>query len=205
MSDKKAEASAKIGFRVAGSGFVISDEASATITRPVPNVLISAIVERSERVTDGHTIRALDPAWGRIAQIIRTNPSELYSLTPEQWEELIAASYDKAGFDEVILTPRSGDFGRDVIAIKKGWGSVKIIDQVKAFKPGHNVDANDVRALIGVLHADRSATKGIVTTTSSFAPRLRDDPFIAPFVPYRLELIDGSEVMKRLSSLTDDI
>jgi hypothetical protein len=35
----------------------------------------------------------------------------------------------------VTLTPRSGDHGRDVIAIKKALGFVRIIDQVKAYKP----------------------------------------------------------------------
>jgi len=32
---------------------------------------------------------------------------------------MIAGVYKESGFDEVTLTPRSGDFGRDVIAIKK--------------------------------------------------------------------------------------
>ena len=54
----------------------------------------------------------------------------------EKWEELIAAAFDRSGYDEVILTPRSGDHGRDVIAIKKGIGTVRIIDSVKAYKPG---------------------------------------------------------------------
>ena len=191
-----------LAFRVRNSA-VFTDEVTATVTRATPHVLISAIVERNDRVQEGHTVHALEPAWAQIAKIIQRNPQELLSLTPEQWEELIAASYDKAGFDEVILTPRSGDFGRDVIAVKNGWGSVRIIDQVKAFKPGHNVDANDVRALLGVLQADRSATKGVVTTTSNFAPRIKDDPFIAPFVPYRLELINGTDLMSRLTSLTN--
>ena len=73
-------------------------------------------------------------------------------------------------FDEVVLTPSSGDLGRDVIAIKKGFGSIRFIDQVKAFSPSHVVTANDVRALPGVLQADQNATKAIFTTTSTFAP-----------------------------------
>ena len=55
----------------------------------------------------------------------------------EKWEEMIAGAYSRAGFDEVILTPRSGDYGRDVIAIRKGIGCIKIIGSVKAYKPGH--------------------------------------------------------------------
>jgi restriction system protein len=56
-------------------------------------------------------------------------------------KEIIAGAYHRSGFDEVILTPRSGDHGRDVIAIKKGIGSIRVIDQVKAYKPGHLVTA----------------------------------------------------------------
>ena len=90
----------------------------------------------------------------------------------------------------MTLTPRSGDHGRDVIAIKRGLGSVRIIDQVKAYKPGHWVTANDVRALVGVVAGD-GASKGFLTTTSDFAPRLRTgkDPLVAKFIPAQLELL----------------
>jgi restriction system protein len=61
----------------------------------------------------------------------------------------------EAGFDEVTLTPRSGDLGRDVIAVKRGLGTVRVIDQVKAYGPSHLVTADDVRALLGVLRATK--------------------------------------------------
>src|SRR5207302_915021 len=93
-----------------------------------------------------------------------------------------------------------GDYGRDVIAIKKGLGSIRVIDQVKAYKPPHLVDANDVRALMGVLQGD-GASKGFLTTTSDFAPRIRIDPLIVPFMPARLELINGEMLFARLNEL----
>jgi restriction endonuclease Mrr len=99
------------------------------------------------------------------------------------------------------LTPRSGDHGRDVIAIKKGLGSVRIIDQVKAFKPPNLVTADDVRALMGVLQGD-GASKGFLTTTTDFAPRLRADPLIVPFMPARLELVNGTALLARLEELS---
>jgi len=63
-------------------------------------------------------------------------------------EELIADAYKQRGFDQVTLTPRSGDGGVDVIAEKSGWGSVRFIDQVKAYKPGHLFEADEVSALV---------------------------------------------------------
>lgn len=181
----------------------VSVFAEATVRPKVvqPPLLIQAIVEQTSQANDGDVVLTLEPAWEAILAALAKDPELLRSLTPRQWEELVAASYDKAGFDEVILTPRSGDYGRDVIAVRKGWGSVRIIDQVKAYSPGHLVTANDVRALIGVLMTDQNATKGVVTTTSAFAPRIADDPSIAPHMPYRLELVNGQELFGRLKSL----
>ena len=123
-----------------------------------------------------------------------------FQISPEKWEEIIAGAYNRAGFDEVTLTPRSGDLGRDVIAIKKGLGSVRIIDQVKAFKPPNLVTADDVRALMGVLQGD-GASKGFLTTTSDFAPKLRTDPLIIRFMPAQLELVNGTALLARLNEL----
>src|SRR6266446_3923140 len=108
----------------------------------------------------------------------------------------------RVGYDEVILTPRSGDRGRDVIAIKRGVGCIRIIDSVKAYKPSHLVRHDDVRALAGVLHGDLKASKGIVTTTSDFAPGIATDPYLAPLMPFRLELMNGERLKKWLSDLS---
>jgi restriction system protein len=78
-----------------------------------------------------------------------------------------------------------------VIAVKNGVGCVKIIGSVKAYKPGHLVKHEDVRALLGVLSGEQNASKGIITTTSDFAPKIKSDPFIKPFMPTRLELMNG--------------
>lgn len=198
-----ARVSSSVG--IGWSSARLVDSVKATYTPPpAPEVLVGAIVDRVERRSEGSLIVVLQPAWDAIGKLLRENSSELPQLSPEQWEELIAGAYDKAGYDEVVLTPRSGDGGRDIIAVKRGWHSIRIIDQVKAYAPGHAVPANDVRALIGVMLSDPLATKGIVTTTSTFAPRVLDDPHIAQHVPFRLELHDGEEVRKRLLALTSD-
>lgn len=94
----------------------------------------------------------------------------------------------------------SDDKGRDVIATIYGLGSVRVIDQVKAYKPDHLVTADDVRALYGVLMAD-GASKGFLTTTSDFAPRLPTDILLAPLIPSRIELINGKKLLTRLEAL----
>jgi restriction system protein len=130
------------------------------------------------------------------------DPTSLLGVNPRDFEALVAASYDAAGFDEVVLTPRSGDEGRDVIATKRGFFSVRIVDQCKAFRPGHKVTANDVRALVGTLIGDRAVSKGVVTTTSTFAPGIATDSLLAPLMPTRLELVDGEAFVRRCMALT---
>ena len=80
---------------------------------------------------------------------------------------------------------------------------VRIIGSVKAHKPNHLVEASDVRELIGVLSTDLQATKGVVTTTSDFAPKIKEDPSICPLVPHRLELINGHKLLSWFRDLAN--
>jgi restriction system protein len=163
-------------------------------------LLLKAVVVFGPGAHEGRLIEAVTLPWDEIIKIILRNPASIHDIPWYKWEELIAGAYRRAGFEEVILTPRSNDKGRDIIATKYGIGSIRIIDQVKAYRPGHLVTANDVRALIGVLHGD-NASKGFLTTTSDFAPGIRTDPLITPFIPSRLDLIDGKALIGRLQAL----
>lgn len=166
----------------------------------VSDLLLQAVIVPGDKTAEGRLIEAVAFPWFHIIDMLTKDPNIVHQIPSDKWEELVAGAYKQFGFEEVTLTPRSGDHGRDVIAIKKGLGSVRVIDQVKAFKPGHLVTANDVRALIGVLHGD-GASKGFLTTTSDFAPLLRTDPLIIPFMPSRLELIDGKKLLAALQEL----
>ncbi len=165
------------------------------------NLLLQTVVIPGEKTYEGQLIQAVTIPWGEIIKLLQNDPAIAYQIPPRKWEEIIAGAYKKAGFDEVILTPRSGDYGRDIIAVKKGLGEIRIIDQVKAYNPKHLVTAEEVRALMGVLQGD-GASKGFLTTTSDFAPKLKDDPLIVPFIPARLELINGKVLLKRLEELS---
>jgi restriction system protein len=163
-------------------------------------LLMQAVVVPGERTEEGRLIEAVTIPWFDIIDLLKQDPNVAFQISPERWEEMIAEAYHKSGFEEVTLTPRSGDRGRDVIAIKKGLGIIRVIDQVKAFKPPYLVTANDVRALVGVLSGD-GASKGFLTTTSDFAPNLRTDPLIACHIPARLGLVNGTMLMERLKEL----
>jgi restriction system protein len=153
-----------------------------------PALTLKAILDFGGKVDDGRLIETVALPWFEILQMIKRDPDSIYQINPFTWEEIIAGAYTRAGFDEVILTPRSGDKGRDVVATKRGIGSVRFFDQVKAYKPGHLVTAEEVRAMVGTVTAAQNVSKGVVTTTSEFAPRIVTDDFLKNMIPYRVEL-----------------
>jgi restriction system protein len=171
------------------------------IVLPDATLLMQSVVVRGDKAREGELILAVAFPWFEIIEAFNRNPRFVYELSPRQWEEMVAGIYSRAGFEEVVLTPRSGDAGRDVIATKYGVGTIKVIDQVKAYSPGRLVIADDVRALYGVVAADSSVSKGFLTTTSDFAPKLRDDPLMGPLIGSRLELVNGAQLVARLREL----
>ncbi|MEZ5586264.1 MAG: restriction endonuclease [Sedimenticolaceae bacterium] len=166
----------------------------------LPSVSIATLLEFAGSTPDGRLVRAVAAPWFEILKLIKQDPQSIYQIDPFKFEEIIAGAWHATGvFDEVILTHRSGDLGRDVIATSRTLGSVRIVDQVKAYAPGRLVPANDVRALAGVLLRDQNVSKGIVTTTSDFAPKVRDE--FSDLMPYRLELRGGDDTLNWLVQL----
>lgn len=165
-----------------------------------PQLLVqAAIVVLGDKTNEGSLVEAVSLPWFEIIKEIERDPRFLFEIPWRKLEELIAAAYKRAGFPEVVLTPPSRDRGGDIIATRPGIGSIRLIDQVKAYAPNHRVSANDVRALLGVLERDKNVSKGIVTTTSSFAPGIFKE--LEAFIPFRLELKDGKQLQEWLFSL----
>ena len=190
-----------------GLGLGLTNRAPAQIRGPNggPELLLQAeIVIRGDKTSEGVLVCAAALPWMEIANHLRRDSHFIFQFAkcPSKFEEFLAACYEKAGFDEVILTPQRGDRGRDVIAVKKGHGSVRFLDQAKAYSPGHLVTHDDVRSMIGALNIDQGASKGIITTTSDFQPNiLKSNSEFAPFLPHRLELKNGASTLDWIQSL----
>lgn len=169
---------------------------------PVVAICISSVVVPDHSAGSGTLIKSTAALWLEIARALGQDWSVAYSIPAHRWEEIIAGAFHREKYDEVILTPRSGDHGRDIVATKWGVGSIKVIGSVKAYASGNLVSYDDIRALLGVMSGERDVSKGIITTTSDFPPKVLSDPFIAPFLPTRLELVNGRELQRWLTDLT---
>jgi restriction system protein len=149
----------------------------------------------------GQIVRSVAIPWAEIIKGLERDPAFLERIHPRRLEELIAEAYRREGYTDVELTPYSADRGRDVIvsATLPGIGTIKIVDQVKRYKQGNKVTAEEVRALVGVLTRDQDVSKGIVTTTSDFAPGIFKE--YKAFLPSRLELKNGAALIEWLKEL----
>jgi restriction system protein len=165
-----------------------------------PDITVQAILTFGDKTNEGRLVEGVRIAWDEIVRIITNDPNEILKIDPRRFEELIAGAYVKDGY-EVELTPRSGDKGRDVVATKPGFGSIRIFDQVKRYKFSRPVTAEEVRALVGVITMAGNVSKGVITTTSTFAPTLLDDPDIKRLVPHRLELRPKDDLLRWLGGL----
>lgn len=191
-----------IGTHAIGTGPIGVVDPIGRVANAIENIglQITSLIVATDKTAEGRIIQSADRGWFEIVRLLNADWSAAFKIPPDKWEEIIAAAYKVSGFDEVTLTHRSGDLGRDVIAIKHGIGSVRVINQVKAYHPSHRVPANDVRALCGILDPD-GASLGVMTTTSSFAPGVATDPLIGKWISHRLQLVDGPALLQRLREL----
>jgi restriction system protein len=166
--------------------------AEATVQSANDELVVGmGIVKLGERVDEGELVEAVTIPWKTLARALASNPDLLYQFEPRKFEELVAAAYHEDGY-EVTLTPRSGDGGKDVIATRRGRFSVRFLDQMKRYKPGSVVTADEVRAMYGVLTKDSLASKAYITTTANFAPGVKKE--FATEIPTRLDLRNGAEL-----------
>jgi restriction system protein len=179
------------------SGFPLLTTAGLIVRQGDPTILLQAeIITLGTAHEHGAIVAAALLPWQEIYDAIQRDPEFLFRFAnnPRKFEEFIAGAYKNARWDEVILTPRSGDGGRDVIAIRKGFGSVRFLEQTKAYRPGHLVTHDDVRAMLGVLLTDANSSKALITTTSDFQPGILQSDEFRRFMPHRLELRNGKQL-----------
>jgi restriction system protein len=174
-----------------------------TVIVSLPELLVGAtLVEKGSKTDEGDIVVAVTPIFRRFIKELARDPNALYQMDPRQAEELVAGAYEEAGVERVVLTPRSGDKGRDVIVTSREFGTIRILDQVKLYSPHRVVEPADVRELYGTLSLDQGASKAIITTTSTFAPSIYTD--FKALVPGRLSFRDGEALLKWLHSFDKD-
>jgi hypothetical protein len=84
--------------------------------------------------------------------------------------------------------PQGNRHGEDTWRCQSAWA-------------GRLVRHDDVRALVGVLAMEPDSSKGIITTTSDFAPKIYTNPQYKALMLTRLELVNGKRLQEWLARL----
>lgn len=119
---------------------------------------------RSVRASASSAEVVIDDQNRRVREALH---KRLLTMEPSQFEVLVAELLEKLGYENVVVTGRSGDKGIDVTAklTVGGITSVKTVVQVKRFKVGSNVGGSIIAQLRGSAEVDQ---RGLVITTSDF-------------------------------------
>lgn len=167
---------------------------------PVIEFLKGTLLTFSGTTSEGQLVGAVGRAWRRILQHVAQYPDEVFRMKPRDFERFIAGCYDHDGY-QVTLTSASGDHGIDIIAEKPGVGVIRVMDQMKLYRPGNVVTAEEVRAFLWAA-SKRNATRCFITTTSTFAPQLlRDSTIEAEITRGFLDLRDASKTFAWLREI----
>jgi Restriction endonuclease len=125
----------------------------------------------SEMVTNA--FEQVSTVGSRLADLVTSRPELIDSLTPREFEELVAELYERAGF-HVELTPASRDGGFDIYARHTTpYGKLLTLIECKKYARERRVGVRLVRHLFGVVEA-RRAHAGVVATTTTFTRGARD-------------------------------
>lgn len=114
-------------------------------------------------------IANLSDSVAELISAIANSPDLLYRIQPREFEEIIAAVFERNGF-RVQLTQQTHDGGRDIIAFRSDLDiESKFIIECKRYAKNRPVSVDLVRSLFGVQQSE-GANKAIIATTSHFTP-----------------------------------
>lgn len=144
-------------------------------------------------------IRKGDPHTEDRIRQLASNPQDLRILDPEEFEQFIAELLRRDGMS-VQLTGRGRDGGRDILAWPSDASRRAVwLVECKRYAASRKVGVRMVRALYGVLEAER-ANMGMIITTSDFTRPARE---FERAVKSRLVLRNFGELAKWLRRLAE--
>ena len=133
----------------------------------------------------------------KILRAVTENPYLMKGLRPREFEELIAELLNQHDFENIILTERSGDGGRDVIATKR-FLNVPMLFAFECKQYSKNVGVEKLRTLLGTIsHGRTKANIGVLATTAKLTRGARD--FIAH--EPMLSALEFNDLVEQISAI----
>jgi hypothetical protein len=127
--------------------------------------------------------------------------SDVYSLPPRKFEEVVAHIYRSIGW-EVILTKQSRDGGIDLYCISNKSGEVCIVE-CKRYAKSRKVGIAAVDRLLGVAFRSGARHAHLVTSSSFTKPASQASDSIVRREEIEMDLIDAHELSRMIGIYAD--
>lgn len=131
----------EIPLRYGLNAAAVSTEYSYELALAITAVVLFLILDRKRIRERRQRRRERRAAWMEKEKL---RSSYVLNLSPYEYEEYIAEELRQEGFTDVDTTPKSGDFGADVLA-RDGERTVCV--QCKRYAPGHPVGVKAVQEI----------------------------------------------------------
>lgn len=108
-----------------------------------------------------------------LIKSFRDEPTLMRQISPRDFEVVVAEILARLQFEDVELTSRSADGGKDIIARRTVNGiSMKFFFECKRYGPDQKVGVPHLRSLLGAVSQHPSqANIGVLATTSTFTQK----------------------------------
>lgn len=147
----------------------VSSDEEAEINETNERIISEIFTPNEEKKIhiDDSPIITLSPVNDRVLKYLAENPEELYRLSGNEFENVMAEIYAKLGYD-VTRTQATRDGGKDIIIRKpEVIGDFIYYVECKKHRAGRPVGVGIVKNLVGTVSTDR-VNGGILATTSFF-------------------------------------
>ena len=161
--------------------------------RDVQRKFQAARQERPEKEEEQDVEEIADSTEDYHTAVLRT----LRSLSPEGFERLCQRLLRESGFEQVVVTGRSGDGGIDGLGILQinPFVSFNVLFQCKRYSG--SVNPSQIRDFRGAMQG--RADKGIILTTGTFTVEAKKEARRDGAPP--IELVDGDDLVKLFENL----
>ncbi len=168
---------------------VVSHQHGASVTRTV-----AAALREFDLTSSDLTIPEI------CSHLDRTY-SDVYSLPPRKFEEIVAHIYRSIGW-EVTLTKQSRDGGIDLYCISNKSGEVCIVE-CKRYAKSRKVGIAAVDRLLGVAFRSEARHAHLVTSSSFTKPASQASDSIVLREEIEMDLIDAHELSRMIGIYAD--
>ena len=169
--------------------------------REKASLTISSVIVPERKVAEGILVKSVSILWARIVDELEADWTKAYQNPAPR-----VGGADRGCFQQSRIRGRDPD-----AALRRPRTPRDCVQQRRRLRQDHRVreslqarpsgEARRRESPAGRPQWRTERSKGIVATTSDFAPELTSDRFVKPYLPTRLELLNGVELQHWLAKL----